>query len=73
MTTHHSLYSQIPASDRLLRDPRFTPILEQFGHTRAVALLRVLQDEARLHIQAENALPQWCADWPLEVDKRLKT
>ena len=73
MTTHHSLYSQIPASDRLLRDPRFTPILEQFGHTRAVALLRVLQDEARLHIQAENALPQWCADWPLEVEKRLKT
>lgn len=72
MTTHHSLYSQIPASDRLLRDPRFTPLLEQFGHTRAVALLRVLQDEARQHIQAENALPQWCADWPLEVEKRLK-
>lgn len=72
MTTHHSLYSQIPASDRLLRDPRFTPLLEQFGHTRAVALLRVLQDEARQHIQAENALPQWCSDWPLEVEKRLK-
>lgn len=72
MTTHHSLYSQIPASDRLLRDPRFTLLLEQFGHTRAVALLRVLQDEARQHIQAENALPQWCADWPLEVEKRLK-
>lgn len=72
MTTNHSLYSQIPASDRLLRDPRFTPLLEQFGHTRAVALLRVLQDEARQHIQAENALPQWCADWPLEVEKRLK-
>lgn len=72
MTTHHSLYSQIPASDRLLRDPRFTPLLEQFGHTRAVALLRVLQDEARQHIQAENALPEWCADWPLEVEKRLK-
>jgi len=71
MTTHHSLYSQIPASDRLLRDPRFTPILEQFGHTRAVAFLRLLQDEARQHIQAENGLPQWCADWPLEVEKRL--
>ncbi|MGF6271013.1 L-seryl-tRNA(Ser) seleniumtransferase [Lelliottia nimipressuralis] len=71
MTTHRSLYSQIPATDRLLRDPRFTPLLERSGHTRMVALLNVMQDEARLHIQTQNMLPQWCEDWAHEVEKRL--
>ncbi|MCP6536450.1 L-seryl-tRNA(Sec) selenium transferase, partial [Klebsiella pneumoniae] len=52
MTTHHSLYSQIPATDRLLRDPRITAVLEQFGHTATVDMLRQLQDDARRHIQA---------------------
>ena len=51
MTTHHSLYSQIPATDRLLRDPRITAVLEQFGHTATVDMLRQLQDDARRHIQ----------------------
>ncbi|MRS91856.1 L-seryl-tRNA(Sec) selenium transferase [Enterobacteriaceae bacterium RIT714] len=73
MTTHRSLYSQIPATDRLLRDPQITPLLEQSGHTRMVALLNVMQDEARLHIQTQNALPQWCEDWANEVEKRLAT
>ncbi|RXJ12259.1 L-seryl-tRNA(Sec) selenium transferase [Lelliottia nimipressuralis] len=71
MTTHRSLYSQIPATDRLLRDPRFTPLLERSGHTHMVALLNVMQDEARLHIQTQNTLPQWCEDWADEVEKRL--
>lgn len=71
MTTHRSLYSQIPATDRLLRDPQFTPLLEWSGHTRMVALLNVMQDEARLHIQTQNTLPQWCEDWANEVEKRL--
>ncbi|WP_371973996.1 L-seryl-tRNA(Sec) selenium transferase [Lelliottia nimipressuralis] len=71
MTTHRSLYSQIPATDRLLRDPRFTPLLERSGHTHMVALLNVMQDEARLHIQTQNMLPQWCEDWAHEVEKRL--
>ena len=33
MTTHHSLYSQIPATDRLLREPRIHAVVERFGHT----------------------------------------
>ncbi|MDY1037583.1 L-seryl-tRNA(Sec) selenium transferase [Lelliottia sp. CFBP8978] len=73
MTTHRSLYSQIPATDRLLRDPQITPLLEQSGHTRMVALLNVMQDEARQHIQTQNTLPQWCEDWANEVEKRLAT
>ncbi len=71
MTTHHSLYSQIPATDRLLRAPRITAVLEQFGHTATVDMLRQLQDDARRHIQAENALPGWCEAWAQEVERRL--
>jgi L-seryl-tRNA(Ser) seleniumtransferase len=58
MTTHHSLYSQIPATDRLLRDPHFLLVLERSA-IATVDMLRLLQDEAREHIQAENALPDW--------------
>ncbi len=71
MTTHHSLYSQIPATDRLLREPQVLTTLERFGHTATVNMLRLLQDEARASIQAQNALPGWCAAWGLEVEKRL--
>jgi L-seryl-tRNA(Ser) seleniumtransferase len=71
MTTHLSLYSHIPATDRLLRDPHFLVVLETFGHRATVDMLRTLQEEAREHIQAENALPDWAAHWGLEVEKRL--
>ncbi|MDR2263650.1 MAG: L-seryl-tRNA(Sec) selenium transferase [Enterobacter asburiae] len=73
MTTHLSLYSHIPATDRLLRDPHFQVVLETFGHRATVDMLRTLQEEAREHIQAENALPDWAAHWGLEVEKRLAT
>ncbi|MBM3072461.1 L-seryl-tRNA(Sec) selenium transferase [Lelliottia sp. RWM.1] len=71
MTTHHSLYSLIPATDRLLREPLFLTVLERFGHSATVDMLRQLQEEARGSIQAENALPAWCADWRQEAEKRL--
>ncbi|MCL5635069.1 L-seryl-tRNA(Sec) selenium transferase [Enterobacter vonholyi] len=71
MTTHRSLYSQIPATDRLLREPRIHAVVERFGHTATVEMLRLLQDEARCTIQAENALPDWCSAWEQEVEQRL--
>ena len=71
MTTQHSLYSQLPATDRLLRDARLIPVVEKFGHTRTVDVLRLLQAEAREHIRQQQGLPQWCEDWSLEVEKRL--
>ena len=71
MTTHHSLYSQIPATDRLLREPCIHAVAERFGHTATVEMLRLLQDEARYAIQAENALPAWCSAWEQEVEQRL--
>ncbi|RHI01020.1 L-seryl-tRNA(Sec) selenium transferase [Enterobacter cloacae] len=71
MTTHHSLYSQIPATDRLLREPLIHSAVERFGHTATVEMLRLLQDEARRHIQAENALPGWCVAWEQALEQRL--
>ncbi|MER1672385.1 L-seryl-tRNA(Sec) selenium transferase, partial [Enterobacter cloacae] len=71
MTTHHSLYSQIPATDRLLREPLIHSAVERFGHTATVEMLRLLQEEARRHIQAKNALPAWCVAWEQELEQRL--
>ena len=48
MTTDmRSLYSQLPAIDRLLRDSAFPALRESHGHTRVVDLLRHMLDEAR--------------------------
>ncbi|HDR2160965.1 TPA: L-seryl-tRNA(Sec) selenium transferase [Enterobacter cancerogenus] len=71
MTTHPSLYTHIPATDRLLREPQVQAALSHYGHTATVEVLRQLQHEARRHIQAENALPDWCAAWGQEVERRL--
>ena len=41
MTTEtRSLYSQLPAIDRLLRDSSFLSLRDTYGHTRVVELLR---------------------------------
>ncbi|MCU6668392.1 L-seryl-tRNA(Sec) selenium transferase [Enterobacteriaceae bacterium H4N4] len=71
MTTQNTLYSQLPATDRLLRHAQIIPIIAQFGHTRTVDTLRLLQDEARAHIRSQNGLPAWCDDWVREAEKRL--
>jgi L-seryl-tRNA(Ser) seleniumtransferase len=70
MTTHHSLYSQIPLPTVCFATPH-SCCCERFGHTATVEMLRLLQDEARCAIQAENALPDWCAAWEQEVEQRL--
>ena len=48
MTT---LYSQIPSTDRLLRDEAFASLLTTYGHSRVTQTLRQLQDEARAEIR----------------------
>lgn len=68
MTT---LYSQIPSTDRLLRDEAFTSLVEKFGHSRVAQTLRQLQDEAREQIRAQHTLPDWCQDWAETVLLRL--
>lgn len=71
MTTQHTLYSQLPATDRLLRDARLSPVIARFGHSRTVETLRLLQDEARAGIRSDNRLPAWCEDWVQEAEQRL--
>ena len=72
MTTDiRALYTRLPAIDRLLRDPVFSPLLHRYGHSQAVALLRQMLDEAREHIRLAQALPAWCADWRQEAEQRL--
>lgn len=73
MTTTQTLFSRIPATSRLLCDSAFQPLLEAFGHTRVVAVLHRLQDEARAQISHEGKLPDWCDDWSQKVHDTLTT
>lgn len=74
MTTNtRSLYGQLPATDRLLRDATFQPMLDHYGHTQVVDVLRMLQDEARQAIRETLTLPDWCADWAQETALRLES
>ncbi|SNY66498.1 L-seryl-tRNA(Sec) selenium transferase [Enterobacter sp. CC120223-11] len=70
-TENPSLFSQIPATDRLLRDPAFTLLVEQAGHSQVVAVLRQMQDEARAAIRENGSLPDWCQNWPQAAAARL--
>ncbi|NCI01637.1 L-seryl-tRNA(Sec) selenium transferase [Cronobacter malonaticus] len=71
MTDSRLLYSQLPATDRLLRDSAFQPLLDTYGHTRVVNTLRAMQEAARLAIRERQALPSWCDDWPAAAAERL--
>ncbi|MGM8754103.1 L-seryl-tRNA(Sec) selenium transferase [Enterobacter chuandaensis] len=69
--THSSLYRLLPSTDRLLRDVGFRPLLARYGHTRVVAVLRDLQDEARRTIGEKGVLPVWNDDWVRAVSEYL--
>lgn len=72
MTTENpALFSQIPATDRLLRDPAFTSLIEHAGHRQVVTVVRQLQDEARAAIRQQGELPAWGADWARAAAGRL--
>lgn len=71
MTTEiRALYTRLPAIDRLLRDPAFSP-LAQHGHSQVVAQLRQMLDEAREQIRQYQTLPDWSHDWPSACAQRL--
>ncbi|UYU32046.1 L-seryl-tRNA(Sec) selenium transferase [Siccibacter colletis] len=70
-TENRSLYSQLPATDRLLRDARFSPLLETWGHTQVVTVLQQLQQAARHAIRDTGALPAWCNDWAGQAQAQL--
>lgn len=66
-----ALYTRLPAIDRLLRDPAFSPLLMQYGHAQTVAQLRQMLDEAREYIRLNQTLPDWCEAWRMETSRRL--
>lgn len=72
MTTDiRALYTRLPAIDRLLRDPAFSPLLAQHGHSQVVAQLRQMLDEAREQISQCQTLPDWSHDWLHACEQRL--
>ena len=72
MTTDiRALYTRLPAIDRLLRDPAFSPLLAQHGHSQVVAQLRQMLDEAREQISQRQTLPDWTHDWLHACEQRL--
>lgn len=72
MTTENpSPFSQIPAIDRLLREPALAPLLQQFGHAQLSHALRQMQEEARGFIREHGTLPGWTKNWALAAEARL--
>lgn len=71
MTSPRNLYSQLPATDRLLRDASFSALLNEFGHTRVVNTLRDMLDGAREHIRTQETLPPWNDDWARQAKQIL--
>lgn len=72
MTTEiRALYTRLPAIDRLLRDPAFSSLLAQHGHSQVVAQLRQMLDEAREQISQRQTLPDWSHDWQHACEQRL--
>ncbi len=72
MTLQRTLYSQLPATDRLLRDASFSALLNEFGHTRVVSTLRDMLDAAREHIRVQGELPPWNDSWAMQARQRLE-
>ena len=65
------LYSQLPAIDRLLREPALQALSKQYGHNFLTRILRAMQQEARATIRQQHALPDWQANWAQEAATRL--
>lgn len=73
MTTHRTLYSQLPAIDKLLRDASFSTLLHHFGHTQVVNTLREMLEVAREHIRTQEILPPWNNDWAAHAQLQLES
>ncbi|MDK2376694.1 L-seryl-tRNA(Sec) selenium transferase [Serratia fonticola] len=71
-TESQHLYSQLPAIDRLLRDPAVEPAVAKHGQTFISELLRQMQAQAREAIKTQQQLPAWCQDWPQALQARLE-
>ncbi|MFD1801019.1 L-seryl-tRNA(Sec) selenium transferase [Mixta tenebrionis] len=66
-----TLYHQLPAIDRLLREPALQALGAQYGASFLTQILRAMQQEARDAIRQQQQLPRWHADWAQEAAARL--
>ncbi|MGL6069647.1 L-seryl-tRNA(Sec) selenium transferase [Craterilacuibacter sp.] len=69
-----SLYTTLPQADRLLHSPAMVAILAQHGHQACLSALRTLLDDARAHIRAHAALPDWAhgdEGWAMQLSRYL--
>lgn len=55
-----ALYQQLPAIDKLLKQPEGSQLVEQFGHTAVVASCRKILQQARKKIKNDQILPHFC-------------
>ena len=67
-----TLYSQLPAIDRLLRTPALQVLSEQYGLALLTRILRDMQQEARDTIRQHHCLPAWHEEWAQQAALRLK-
>ncbi|WIV88419.1 L-seryl-tRNA(Sec) selenium transferase [Proteus appendicitidis] len=67
-----SLYSQLPSIDKLLHQVDIQALVASYGQTFIAEHLRKLQEEARIIIRQENALPQWHNHWADELKNRIR-
>ncbi|ANI30583.1 selenocysteine synthase [Yersinia entomophaga] len=65
------LYSQLPAIDRLLREPEMAPLLDEYGATLLTDILRKMQTQAREIIRQTQTLPHWHSCWITELRQRI--
>lgn len=72
MTTQRTLYSQLPAIDKLLRDTSFSALLSSFGHTQVVNTLREMLEVAREHVRLQETLPPWNDNWAAQAKAKLE-
>jgi len=72
MTSKQTLYRQIPATNQLLCEPAFGPLLTEYGHRQVVDTIRHLQEAVRSRVQQQGQLPEWCQNWPDAVRKTLQ-
>lgn len=55
-----TLYRQLPAIDRLLKTEFGTHLLEKFGHSATVTMMRIQLEKAREQIKQSQQLPDYC-------------
>jgi len=66
-----ALYPQLPSVDRLLHDVTVAPLVARYGQRLTADAARTLLAQARAHIAAHRALPEWTSNWSRALQQTL--